>query len=124
MLTQSFYSSTILLAKGLSQYSVNVGSIRDDYALASDHYGGLLSEFSYRRGITDRVTLELNDGRRLDSGDIRFPRGNAQLPLEDAELKAKFLDCTAGAKDVNAEMLYERLRALDELGSVGELIRA
>ena len=74
--------------------------------------------------LTDRVTLELNDGRRLDSGEIRFPRGNAQLPLDDAELKAKFLDCTAGANDVNAETLYERLRALDELASVRELIRA
>ena len=58
VLTQSFYSSTILLARGLSQYSVNVGSIRDDYALESNHYGGLLSEFSYRRGITDAFTLE------------------------------------------------------------------
>jgi outer membrane usher protein len=58
VVTQSFYSSTTLLARDLSQYSANVGSIRDDYALASNHYGGLLSEFSYRRGITDAITLE------------------------------------------------------------------
>ena len=58
VLTQSFYSSAVLLAQGLSQYSINLGSIRNDYALASDHYGPLLAEASYRRGITDQFTLE------------------------------------------------------------------
>ncbi len=58
VVTQSFYSSTSLLAPGLTQYSVNLGSIRDDYAIASDHYGQVLGEASYRRGITDTFTLE------------------------------------------------------------------
>jgi outer membrane usher protein len=58
VVTQSFYSSTSLLAPGLTQYSVNLGSIRDDYALASDHYSQLLGEGSYRRGITDAFTIE------------------------------------------------------------------
>jgi len=58
VLTQSFYSSASLLAPGLSQYSVNVGSVREDYALASDHYGAMLGEASYRRGLTDHLTLE------------------------------------------------------------------
>jgi len=58
VVTQSFYSSTSLLAPGLTQYSFNLGSIRDDYAIASDHYGQLLGEASYRRGLTDTFTLE------------------------------------------------------------------
>ncbi len=58
VLTQSFYSSVTLLAQGLSQYSVNLGKIRDDYALASNSYGPMLGEASYRRGITDAITLE------------------------------------------------------------------
>jgi outer membrane usher protein len=58
VVTQSFYSSTNLLARGLTQYSINVGSIREDYALESDHYGSTLGEASYRRGITDEFTLE------------------------------------------------------------------
>jgi len=58
VVTQSFYSSTTLLAQGLSQYSVNVGKIRDDYALQSNQYGPMLGEVSYRRGITDGITLE------------------------------------------------------------------
>jgi outer membrane usher protein len=58
VLTQSFYSSTTLLAQGLTQFSVNVGSVRDNYALESNQYGGMLGEYSYRRGITDSITLE------------------------------------------------------------------
>jgi outer membrane usher protein len=58
VLTQSFYTSAALLAAGLSQYSVNVGKIRDDYGLESNQYGPVLGEVSYRRGITDSITLE------------------------------------------------------------------
>lgn len=58
VMTQSFYSSATLLATGLSQYSVNLGKVRDDYALQSNQYGPMLGEFSYRRGITDQITLE------------------------------------------------------------------
>ena len=58
VVTQTFYSSTTLLAQGLSQYSVNLGKIRDDYGLESNQYGPVLGEVSYRRGITDSFTLE------------------------------------------------------------------
>ena len=79
VLTQSFYSSTILLARGLSQYSVNVGSVRDDYALESNHYGGALGEFSYRSGITDSFTLEGH--AEYLSGDAHAAGLNAAFAL-------------------------------------------
>jgi 2-methylcitrate dehydratase PrpD len=68
--------------------------------------------------LTDRVVLELQDGRKLDSGEIRFARGNAKLPLGCEELKAKFLDCAAGADYLDAGALY---RALDKLGAQDSL---
>ena len=74
--------------------------------------------------LTDNVTIELKDGRRLDSGEVRFARGNAKLPLNDAALKAKFLDCAAGADDLDAAALYTRLNRLEELGSVRALTRS
>ena len=43
--------------------------------------------------FSDRVTLSLRDGRVLDSGEIRFARGHAQLPLSRAELEAKLFAC-------------------------------
>jgi outer membrane usher protein len=58
VISQSFYTSTSLLAQGLSQYSVDLGSVRNNYALASDDYGTTLAEGTYRRGITDYFTLE------------------------------------------------------------------
>ncbi len=72
--------------------------------------------------LTDRVAIELKDGRRLDTGDIRFARGNAKLPLNDEKLKAKFLDCTSGVSNLDAMALYERLSAIEELESVRELV--
>jgi aconitate decarboxylase len=47
--------------------------------------------------LHDRVRIQLRNGTLLDSGDIRFARGNAMLPLRDADLKAKFLDCVQSA---------------------------
>jgi aconitate decarboxylase len=71
--------------------------------------------------LTDRVVLELRDGRKLDSGEIRFARGNAKLPLEDEELRAKFLDCAAGADYLDALALYRDLARLGEQASLREL---
>ena len=71
--------------------------------------------------LTNRVAVELTDGRRLDSGEIRFARGNAQLPLKGEELKAKFLDCAAGLGGIDAAALYGRLDRLAELDSLRKL---
>lgn len=71
--------------------------------------------------LTDRVEIELEDGRKLDSGEIRFARGNAKLPLDEEALRAKFFDCAAGADDLNATVLYERLDRLDQLDDLRNL---
>jgi 2-methylcitrate dehydratase PrpD len=71
--------------------------------------------------LTDQVIVELKDGRKFDSGQIRFARGNAMLPLKDAELKAKFLDCCSVAKDLDAAALYERLSKLMALDKLRKL---
>ena len=62
--------------------------------------------------LNDRVKLVLRNGRTLDSGEIRFARGNAKAPLADADLRAKFLDCAGRAPGVDAAALYARLADL------------
>ena len=62
--------------------------------------------------LTDRVVLELHDGRKLDSGEVRFARGNAKLPLRESDLKAKFFDCATGAASFDASAVYEGLSTL------------
>jgi len=74
--------------------------------------------------LNDHVTIELRDGRRLSSGDIRFARGNAMLPLDMRELQSKFMDCCASASDLDAAALYDRLSALETVQSVRSLIPA
>lgn len=71
--------------------------------------------------LTDRVVLELKDGRKLDSGEVRFARGNAKLPLKDEELKSKFLDCASSAADLDAGGLYRDLARLGEQASLRQL---
>jgi 2-methylcitrate dehydratase PrpD len=70
---------------------------------------------------SDRVRIRLRDGRTLDSGEVRFARGNAKLPLGEDELKAKFFDCLAGAEHIDADALYARLMALDSVRDIREL---
>lgn len=65
--------------------------------------------------LTDRVQLVLRDGRTLDSGDIRFARGNAMAPLPEPELRAKFLDCAGRVPGLDAAALYARLADLRRL---------
>ena len=74
-------------------------------------------------GFSDRVRIQLKDGRTLDSGEIRFARGNAKLPLREGELKAKFLDCVAGCTEIDASALYDRLAGLESASNVKDLAR-
>ena len=74
--------------------------------------------------LNDRVVVEMRDGRTLDSGDIRFARGNAMLPLKDADLEAKFLDCAAGVDYLDAGALYHALDTLGAQASLRELARS
>lgn len=57
-ITQRFYSSPVLLAAGLDQYSFSLGAMRRDYTRTSFDYGGMLASADYRRGLASGVTLE------------------------------------------------------------------
>lgn len=66
----------------------------------------------------DRVLVVLRDGRILDSGEIRFARGNAMVPLAEPDLRAKFFDCAGRTADIDAAALYRRLSDLGSLPSL------
>jgi len=56
----------------------------------------------------------------LDSGEIRFPRGNSQNPMAEAELHAKYADCTRGWNGGGALLdQLSRLETLPALTSLG-----
>lgn len=58
LISQRFYSSTALLAPGLTDYSFEIGALRKNYGLQSNDYGDLLASASWRHGFSDRLTAE------------------------------------------------------------------
>jgi 2-methylcitrate dehydratase PrpD len=69
----------------------------------------------------DRVDVTLADGSSLHSGEVRYARGHATLPLAEADLRRKFMDCAAHGSYQNAAALYERLTAFAMISDVRSL---
>ena len=55
---QSFFSNGMLLATGLSDWSVEAGNIRQDLGTASGHYGPQFISGLWRNGLNQSITLE------------------------------------------------------------------
>lgn len=71
--------------------------------------------------LNDRVQLVLRDGRTLDSGEIRFARGNAMAPLAQPELRTKFIDCAGRAEGIDAAKLFAQLSDLQSVADLRSL---
>lgn len=72
--------------------------------------------------VADSVRITTRDGRVLETGEIRFPKGHAMHPLSAAELRSKFLDCVAySGLPCDGMALYERLRSLGQMPDVRAL---
>ena len=59
LITQHYYASQSLLRDGLSDYSYELGFVRQDYSLFSNHYGRPFATATHRQGASDRFTREL-----------------------------------------------------------------
>lgn len=70
----------------------------------------------------DRVRVWLRDGRCLDSGPVRHPRGHARQPLDAEERRAKFKDCVAGTGVAQPDRLFDRLAQMASAPSVRALM--
>ncbi|HET8609984.1 MAG TPA: fimbria/pilus outer membrane usher protein [Burkholderiales bacterium] len=60
IITRPFYASENLLRPGLSDYSYELGFVRNDFGLTSNDYGAAIGSATYRRGLSDRLTGELH----------------------------------------------------------------
>jgi len=68
--------------------------------------------------VWDQVTIDLANGERLESEQVRRARGHAERPLGDAELFDKFRTCLdAGHARIAPERLFDRLRRLENLSA-------
>jgi outer membrane usher protein len=69
-----FYSSEVLLQKGLHDYSYNAGVLRNDYGMKSNSYSGLAFSAFHRYGVASNMTA----GFRAEGGG-RLINGGPQL---------------------------------------------
>lgn len=58
VLSYPFYAAPVLLREGLTDYTVEAGWLRNNYAVNSVDYGRFLVAGTYRKGITDTLTTE------------------------------------------------------------------
>jgi outer membrane usher protein len=75
VVTQPYYTEPTLLAVGLSDYTFEVGAVREDYGLKSNSYGDWLGGGFYRYGFTNRLTGEV----RAEATDGLFNLGGAAV---------------------------------------------
>jgi outer membrane usher protein len=60
VVTVPFYSAPVMLQPGLSLYDVDVGALRENFALSSADYGPLLATATWRHGFTASTTGEVH----------------------------------------------------------------
>jgi outer membrane usher protein len=74
--TQDFYLSTDLLMEGLSDYSITLGALREDFGIRNFRYGDLAGSATWRHGFTDELTIESHGEFTKDlviaSGSLRY----------------------------------------------------
>jgi 2-methylcitrate dehydratase len=86
------------------------------------HRDAALNE-RYPRGIPNRLTVTLKDGRKLVR-EVEFPRGHAQNPMTDAEVEHKFRSMVEPRYGKErADRILAVCWQLDKLKEVGDLIR-
>lgn len=76
--TVTTYASRALLARGLSAYSAEAGFIRTGYAGDHDRYRSFAVSGSWRRGLSERVTVE---GHAESGGGATLGTAGAQFGL-------------------------------------------
>lgn len=73
---------------------------------------------------SDRVVARDTGGRTFDSGEVAYARGHARRPLEEAALRAKFLDGARHGGFAAADAFFDTLQALEAAGDAATLIES
>jgi outer membrane usher protein len=80
VINQGYYLAPQLLRPGLSDFSFEAGSFREQYGIESNDYGAVFGSGAYRIGITDALTVEA--GTELQRGRAAAGTGLTAL-IED-----------------------------------------
>ena len=73
---QDFYLATELLREGLDEYSLNIGALREDFALDNFRYGAFVIAGTWRHGLSNNLTIEghgeYSDGTAMLGGGVQY----------------------------------------------------
>jgi 2-methylcitrate dehydratase len=122
------YCTAVALADGdvtLAQFApqrISDSALLDLVAKVKVHRDAGLSA-RYPRGIPNRLTITLTDGRKLVK-EVEFPRGHAENPMTDAEVEQKFRTLVEPryGKD-RAGRILAACWKLEQLKTAGELVQ-
>lgn len=93
--TFDFYGSNRLLRRGLSDYAVEAGWLRLDYAGPHDRYTEPFAQAQARYGLTDALTLE---GRVAGGDNLAELGGGAVFKIREAAVVAAAVNLTSGRR--------------------------
>ena len=115
VITQSFFSHAELLEEGLSDWSLELGAVRNNLGVASADYGERFAAGLWRQGLSKRLTLETRGEwgehtRGLGLGISQAlpwqALGQASLAWSDHKGLGRGMQWTAGGEYSNAEQAY------------------
>lgn len=81
VIVQPFFTSVQLLARGLSDWSVEAGRLRRDIGVTNANYGEGFGSGTWRYGVSDRLTLEARGEASRDLKVLGLGASSA-LPLD------------------------------------------
>lgn len=70
IINRDFYASQQLLHAGLSDYSIDIGAVRENFGLQSNDYGDSFLVADWRHGQTDELTLQSRTEITSDFGNL------------------------------------------------------
>ena len=128
------FSLEFAIASALLRQSVGLSELNDEFVLRPEVqalFSKIFIEITDKKceiepafAYSDRIVIQLKNNQLLDSGEIRFAKGNSKNPLSLIELKAKFIDCFAiyenndQSLDINPEQLFSKLSDLNHCDSI------
>jgi outer membrane usher protein len=113
IINQSYYSSPSLLAKGLSDFSVEAGFLRQNFGARSNDYGKAFIAATRRRGLTAALTAET----RLEIQPRRQAVGGHLVGLLGSFATAEASVATASTKGIRGNHYLFGLKRRASSGS-------
>jgi len=105
--TQDFYLSTELLKEGLSDYSFNLGALRENYAMENFDYGDIAGSATWRYGLRENLTIE---GHTEFTDGVSMIGGAAQYGIESGGIVKSGLGLSTGksGNGVNWQLGFQK----------------